>query len=513
MKRLCIGIIELTTGWKVILDQIGVWYEVVDLNSELINSYSVIILNQSISEDDETKLHEFNDAGGSILETQNGETFSYARYTVTKKVSSLDNTQYLPFLSHISTLDVFSKAELYNGFDNFDGIIDFEKHGEGIVCNLGINPDELMEDNSYSRKRFFYKKDKHPDELVSDVSKNELLQIVISLLKELHFQQGIPFINKWTSPTEQPIFAFRIDSDFGDKDSISKLYDIGKNNDIPMTWFLHVQAHEEWIEVFKAFEGQEIALHGYEHGTSNSYENILNNIEKGLQVLVDADIHPKGFCVPYALWNDALAEVLPKFEFEYSSEFSIGYDALPFYPIYKGDEQGTLQIPIHPICTGSLNRKNASIEEMKDYFETVLNQKLARFENVVFYHHPLQPGTELWNDLFSKVNELKLCKLSFQEYAKFWKQRAKASFQAHVDPETKAVKLAGDATELLIQVSGSHNDFELLTADNEQEIQSSGKFSYHERKLLTKEELKTLRASKLQLIKTSLLDQKNRIKL
>lgn len=513
MKRLCIGIVELTTGWKVILDQIGVWYEVLDFEKKLNLNYSVIILNKAINEDEEDILHAFNNEGGSILETQNGETFSYARYTVTKKVVHLDNAHYLPFLEHIDSLDIHSKAELYNGFDNFDGIIDFEKHEKGIVCNLGLNPDELIEDNSYSRKRFFFKEGKHPDELVSDVSKNELIQVLISLLKELHLQQGLPLVNKWTSPKEQPVFAFRIDSDFGDQESILKLYEIGKTHNIPMTWFLHVQAHEDWLDLFKGFEGQEIALHGYEHGTSNSYENIFNNIEKGLQLVRDAGFNPKGFCAPYAIWNDTLAEVLQTFELEYSSEFTIAYDGLPLHPIHNGKELNTIQIPIHPICTGSLNRKKISIEEMKEYFLTVMDSKLARHENVAFYHHPMQSGTELWDEVFSKVSEQNLCALSFSEYADFWKTRIQSKFEAYLDPETKAITLSGEATSNFMQVSGSHTDFELLKVNGQQEVQSSGKFNYYDKKPLNKEDLKELRSKKLQLIKTSLLDQKNRITL
>lgn len=513
MKRLCIGIIDLTTGWKVILDQIGVWYEQLQFDSELSNNYSVIIVNKSISETQEDLLHLFNEKGGSILETQKGETFSYARYTVTKKVTHLDNPNHIPFLSHISTLDIHTKAELYNGFDNFDGIIDFEKHGKGFVCNLGINPDELMENNSFSRKRFPFKSSKHPDELVSNVSKSELIQVLTQLLKELHFQQGIPFVNKWTSPTPKPVFLFRIDSDFGDEQSIRKFYDLANAQNVPITWFLHVKAHEDWLHIFKEFKNQEIALHGYEHGTSNSYETIYNNIEKGLQLLKDAEYNPKGFCVPYAIWSDPLAEVLSKFEFEYSSEFTIGYDGLPFYPIHNGEQMDTLQIPIHPICTGSLSRKKITINEMKEYFFGVMDRKLAKQEPVIFYHHPMQIGIEVWKDIFKKVNELGLTTMSFLQYSEFWKTRLNAKVEAFLDTNTNKITLSGDATNSFIQVSKSHSEFELVKKNHEENTQYSEKFRCHKVHSIDTSTLKELRSGKLTLIKTSLIDQKNRIKL
>ena len=514
MKKLCIGIIELTPGWKSILDQIGVWYKEITEFDDLLASYSVIIINNTVSEEVEHELHVFNDAGGSILETPDGDTFSHARFTVTRKVKSIINNGNIPFLDHISHLDIYAEAHLYNGQTNFDGLIDFEKIEKGIVCNLGVNPDELIASNEYIRKRFYFKKDKHPDELVSKVSKDTLIDLITSLLKELHFQQGLPFACKWISPKEKPVFAFRIDSDFGDKESIESLYRIGKAHKIPMTWFLHVQAHEDWLNLFRDLEGQEIALHGYEHGTSTSYEHVFNNIEKGLQLLKDTGLTPEGFCVPYGIWNETLADVLRKFEFNYSSEFTVVYDGLPFYPIHNGEETDTLQIPIHPICTGSLNRKDVSFEEMSEYFTEIMSQKLNRHHNVVFYHHPLQPGTEIWNDIFSKVNDLGLTKLSFTDYASFWKKRIDTPFTVSIETENNALSFTGDLGDLHIQISNSHTSFELIKANDDNEITSSGEFKYHEEsKKLTESQIKELKDDKLQLIKTSLLDWKNRIKL
>ncbi len=514
MRHLCIGILELTPGWKSILDQIGVWYEEIEAFDNLLTSYSVIIINKPVSEEVEHKLHEFNDAGGSVFETPNGDTFSHARFTVTKKVKSIINNGNIPFLDHISFLDIYSEAHLYNGQTNFNGLIDFEKIEGGIVCNFGVNPDELIANNEYTRKRFFFKEGKHPDELVSRVSKKEMADLITSLLKELHFQQELPFVNKWISPKEQPVFAFRVDSDFGDKESIKTLHEIGKTNQIPITWFLHVQAHEDWLNVFHEFEGQEIALHGYEHSTSTSYEQVFNNIEKGLQLLKDAGFSPEGFCVPYGIWNKALAEVLHKFDFKYSSEFTVCYDGTPFYPIHYEKETDTLQVPIHPICTGSLNRKDASLKEMKEYFSEVLENKRNRHENIVLYHHPLQTGTEVWNEIFSKVNDLKLTKLSFKEYAFFWKKRISAQYSASIDTANNALSFSGELEDIFIQVSNSHTSFELIQANGDNEVKNSGEFKYHTHaKKLTESEFKELKGSKLQLIKTSLLDWKNRIKL
>lgn len=513
MKNLCIGITELTTGWKVILDQLGVWYKEIDFKDSLTSNYSVIIINKSLMASQEELLHQYNDNGGSILETSTGDFFSHARFTSKKKVKRILNTGTIPFLAHIPFLDVYGEAELYNGQDNFNGLIDFERHKEGMVCNLGIEPGELITDNSYSRKRFFFKQAMYPDELVSNVSKGALTDLVSCILKELHFQQNLPFVCKWTSPKERPVFTFRVDSDYSDHESVTALQETGNRHKIPFTWFLHVEAHEEWLSLFKEFKDSEIALHGYQHGTSTSYEHVFNNIEQGLQLLKDAGLSPKGFCAPYGIWNNTLAKVLQKFEFEYTSEFTLGYDSNPFPSIHQNKELDSLQIPIHPICTGSLNRKKTSIEEMKDYFLKVIENKLARHQPVMFYHHPLQTGALLWDEVFTKVNELKLTKLSFSEYAAFWKHRMKSKFEASINPETKELFFKDTPEELLIQISQSQSSFELIKVSEIQEIQSCGEFNYHTVQQPTREEIKQMDSAKLQLLKTSILDWKNRNRL
>ena len=513
MKKLCIGIQELTSGWQVILDQVGVWYEKLSYKKDLSSSYSSIILNALITEKEEEKLHHFVEQGGTVLETQLGECFSFARFTTTKKVERILNHGKFPFLRHIPFLDIHTKAELYNGQDDFKGLIDFEPYGKGAVCNLGINPDEIVANNKCVRKRFFFKTGMHPDELVSKVSKASLTELIVTILKELHFFQKLPFVCKWTSPKEQPIFAFRIDSDYGEESTVRALAGLGKKQNVPMTWFLHVAAHEDWLPVFHEFKAQEIALHGYEHGTSESYENIFNNIEKGLQLLKDADFDPKGFCVPYSIWNDSLAEVLQKFEFEYTSEFSVGYDGLPFYPIHNNELQSCLQIPVHPVCTGNLSRIHGTEEDMKDYFLQVLEAKLARFEPVVFYHHPLQKGMNIWEEVFMKINDLNLTKLSFLEYAAFWKKRLETQIEAVFDPNTRSLTFSKNNSDLFIQVSSDHASFELVKPGSESDLRNTHKFEYHTRTLPDNNTLNEMSSNRLQLFKISLLDRKNRKRL
>ena len=267
-----------------------------------------------------------------------------------------------------------------------------------------------------------------------------------------------------------------------------------------------MEAHEGWLDRFKSFSVQEIGLHGYEHGTSTSYENAFHNIEKGLQLLRDEGMEPTGFCAPYGIWNQTLDEVLQQFNFGYSSEFTLACDGLPFYP----SEHLPLQIPIHPVCTGSLSRKRAPLGTMKRYFEQVLENKIAGFEPVIFYHHPMQPGLEVWDSIFGKVNDLGLTKLTFRDFAAFWEKRTNAHFEAYVYPGRDQVQLKS-TSGLLIQQSKDHSSFSLNHMSEEIiHVSEPPTFEYGERYLPSAQEIESMRSYKLDLLKTSFLDWKNR---
>ena len=488
MKRLCIGLTEVTPGWQSILDQLGIWFEKVDFTKSLTKQYSAIIISKSPTHKEQKKLAAYLHHGGSLM--------------VPKQVKSFHAIQKFPtiFSCKLSTL-YQDKSQLFI-------------HGEGALIQLIFNPDVELANNKYTRKRFFFLPNKHPDELVSSVNKGMMISTIDLCLKELHIHRGLPYIKKWHSPNKNPIFGFRVDSDFGTKPAIKDLYHLARDFDITMTWFLHVEAHEDWLNIFNEFESQEIALHGYEHGTSKNYKQVFDNINKGKELLANAGFNTKGFCVPYGLWNDALAQSLNEFNFEYSSEFTIGYDTQPFYPVHKNQIHKTLQIPIHPICTGSLNRKNVTEHEMMSYFLEVMHQKISTFENVLFYHHPLQPGMEIWRQIFEKVNDLGLKKLSFTEYAQFWKTREEATVETYFSSEKREIHCTSSNPTLYISVSTDADSFYLLPAKKmDAPLMFEDKIYLNDVEEPTLSDWSELSANPLQLHKMSMLDWRNRKRL
>jgi hypothetical protein len=509
-RRLCIGIQKITPAWDALLNNLGVSFEQIDYKKTLVGNYSTIVLNSQPNSEQTQLLASYLSDSGSVLEIAGNLIF-----TDKDNISSLSaktligNTEY-PGFEHIPFLDVFSNIQVYNNSELFDGLIHFKSHIAGSVAFFGVDVADLIQQSGYSRKRFYSTFGEHPDEIVSKISKHQLLQSFLSVLKESHYRQGLPFVTKWTSPSSKPVFGFRIDSDFGDQTSIDNLYSVLKKHDISATWFLHVKAHQNWLEHFQSFDKQEIALHGYHHGTSKSKSKTYSNIQTGKECLQQAGFNFDGFCAPYGIWNEALKKSLSDDSFSYTSEFTFAYDGYPIQPV---DGDLPLQIPIHPICTGSLSRKRYSPDEMKKYFKQVFDQKLGRFEPIFFYHHPLQTGLDVMDDIFEMVKEHDLHNMTFSDFARFWKSRDQFLFEAWFQNDEIQIEKISE-NDLLLNISMDHNSFDLLESNNIKfDLSKTPNFKYSNFYLPEPQQVHELRKRDLRLLKTSLLDWKNRIRL
>ncbi|MEX0720664.1 MAG: DUF2334 domain-containing protein [Balneolaceae bacterium] len=509
-QRLCIGIQRIDSGWQSILDQIGLWYEEVSYGHSLAEQYSVIILNDKIHASQEKQLKEYLGNGGSLLETGKYQVFTDSKNTLTRRVSTLTNKSQHPAFQHIPFIDIFSKIYLHRESSLFQGLMHIRNAGDGFLGFMGADLPALLNSKGYMRKRFFNPSAKHADEIVSKVSKHELMQAFIALLKELHFLRKIPFLKKWESPAKKPVFSFRVDSDFGDQKSMDDLYKLAQKNNLSLTWFLHVKAHESWLNHFHSYTNQEIALHGYSHGTSLSASKTLENTSKGLNLLQKEGFKTDGFCAPYGIFNRALVKTLEKSRFSYTSEFTFCYDG---YPIQTENEKLPLQIPIHPICTGSLKRQELTISEMTTYFEFILINKLARFEPVIFYHHPLQTGLKTMEHLFKRVKSENLVNLTFSQLANFWKQRQNFKFESFWD-ENQVEITSSSEDKIFIQSCKNHQEFDLIAAGAKKlDLSQPSEFEYAKQYLPEPSQISNMRNHDLQLFKTSMLDWKNRIRL
>jgi peptidoglycan/xylan/chitin deacetylase (PgdA/CDA1 family) len=225
---------------------------------------------------------------------------------------------------------------------------------------------------------------------------------------------------------------FRIDTDYGTPEQVDLLYKTLRKNEINGTWFVETKSAENWIKKYSLFENQEIGLHCYRHRIFNSYKENYENFNKGLQILKKAGISPKGVASPFGEWNRSYDNVISDLGLIYSSEFSCSYDNFPHFLANENSVSKVLQIPIHPISFGRLNRGGYTDNEMLNYFMEVIEKKISLNEPVILYTHPSEDRMDILEKIFNKINESNLPSLTFSQYAEWWKARNSINWQAYV---------------------------------------------------------------------------------
>jgi hypothetical protein len=447
MKKIRIGIAQLTPGWQIILSQIGVNFRQLSKNSSVDpDEYSLLVVN-SVEYNLEL-LQKWFEVGGAIL----WEADAYCQ---------LNN---LP-LKRKRIKFIVPKAKFrYLGIIDFycdfiypcDNSLHFEDRKlsiaqkEGMFC-LPFKLDDLILNTSVMRKRFYANRLELPSEQVSKVSKGKVRKIVQQLIEELHHQQNLPFVHKWFFPRDtQNVFIFRIDTDFCSKKDADEMYKICRKNGISATWFLDTDSDDRMTN-YVSMNGQEMAIHCDKHFVYDNLEDNYNNILKADKKLKKCRINATGFAAPFGDWNPSLDKALQKLELKYSSEFALNYDDLPFYPNYNNKFSSVLQIPIHPISLGRLRRSHFNKNEMLQYFLGIIKEKAELKEPVIIYHHPHHKHFDIFDKIFQFVNSKDFGNMSMKEFSKWWERRAKLYPEFHYLNNKLLVEY--DSEDVFIRIS------------------------------------------------------------
>ncbi len=423
--KLSIGILSNEPGWEILLRQIGVHWKVISASDELNpEHFSVIIVNIEPTSLQERTLEDYLVAGGAILSlgsfvSRFGKSNLKNKYFSSLPPSQFDSCELLTMTDIYSTgvMDAasFKMAHRYPSV---------RKLGKGVLAVLPFHVNALMLDTRSKRKNFYFPKDRLPNETVATVSKANLRKFVTGVLQFLHHEREIPFVHKWYFPQDRDsIFTFRVDSDQGSPAEVGDLHSLCQSRSIKTMWFIDTKSHEEWLSRFKDFSDQDVGIHCYEHMTYTSEEENLQNVLKALTLLNSQGIRPQGAAAPYGTWNTSMATVFEQIGAGFSSEFGLDYDDIPFFPFVSGKFSPVLQLPIHPICVGSMRRTGYSAEEMKEYFLRLVDTKLMQREPLCLYHHPTHHHLNLFADVFDYIRSRNIENYSYPEYASWWRKR------------------------------------------------------------------------------------------
>ena len=435
--ELTIGITHLLPAWNIILNQIGVPIKEINTdNSSDFEKLPVIIVTEKQNPQGKYNLINFLNNGGCILTEAD-----IASHLIDIELQK-NHIKYLydptdPIFNNMNICDLGIKCSV----DKTAQYLSDQKDRKSISLHsikkghLFVLPSQLTSSilkTKIVRKNFPTPiKNIFPSERVSSISKGSVRYIIYNALKVLFHKKDLPFLHLWNFPNaQQTIFSFRVDTDTASKKDIESLYQFCKKNNISATWFVDVKSHENWIDYFSKMENQEIGFHCYTHRVySDSHSNQLD-LKRGLSVLKNAGIHPKGYSAPFGNWSFQLGKLIEKMDFEYSSEFGCGYDDLPFFPYLNNQFSNVLQIPIHPISTRRLFLAKHTEEQMLEYYLQAMKQKLFLNEPIIFYHHPIHKHFKVLDQIFREVNKQNIPVMNFYDFNLWWLKRLGTKWNA-----------------------------------------------------------------------------------
>ena len=236
------------------------------------------------------------------------------------------------------------------------------------------------------------------------------------------------------------VFAFRIDLDYFHPKHVDRTLEVAEKHGIEMTWFVNMETgkfHES--ELRRMGKSQDVQNHGFFHETFDDSEKNLENILRADKCLGEMGFGCSGFAAPFGYWNKSLGIALEKSGYGYSSEFREGRGIFPFYKEADKKKAGVLQVPIHPICLGSLLESGYKPEEAMDYFDKIIDFFYKKQIPIFLYGHPtgrLGAYPKVLDRIFEKVKKLDDVWLTnLTDYAAFWKKNGfherKVDWQDH----------------------------------------------------------------------------------
>ncbi|HEX7378465.1 MAG TPA: polysaccharide deacetylase family protein [Pirellulales bacterium] len=153
------------------------------------------------------------------------------------------------------------------------------------------------------------------------------------------------------SPYPRPYrgaFNFRLDHDDYDREDFHATLAAIAGHEHAVSHYVCAATHVEHPEALRRLRDHHVGSHGWRHHTYRDTADNLLNIGRGIDALRAAGIEPVGFVAPHGRFNAGLLAALEELGVTHSSEFSLAYDDLPFFP----RESDVLQLPVHPICLG-----------------------------------------------------------------------------------------------------------------------------------------------------------------
>ncbi|CAN5916131.1 hypothetical protein BH23PLA1_BH23PLA1_15740 [soil metagenome] len=195
------------------------------------------------------------------------------------------------------------------------------------------------------------------------------------------------------------------------------------------THFVSTHAYGGEGAVLRDLRHYDTQSHGHFHHVYRNAGANRRNLRRAHDILVAAGIEPVGFAAPSGRWNAGLDRAIEELGYEYSSDFQVGYDDVPFFP-WLGDRfSKVLQVPIHPVCEGLfLEAGIGDPRRIAEHLVSVLRAKVDAGEPAFLYGHPerrLAWMPEVLKTLSRELNSYELIwRATLTEFARWWHWRS-----------------------------------------------------------------------------------------
>lgn len=332
-----------------------------------------------------------------------------------------------------------------NDPDTFPAVL-IRRVGHGRVVFSGIPLTQLLTAAGDSLRRFSPYSD--VTERVSSADKASIADTLVWMLREGFRAAGLPYVRLARFPGGAPsVFLFRVDLDGMFGDLARRLVDLTARHGIRGSLYFNGSLCEQFPgDVESLPPGHEVGHHGYTHDVYEDVERNGQNLERGaawVEALVG--VRPQSFVAPRGLWNASLEQALLAQGYEYSSDFALDFDSLPFRTA-----KGLLQIPVHPY---SPERASVYAHEnglpppgpsaVLAHYLAVLRHQVRRGRPVHLYGHPQVLGAmaeEVLPPLFAEATAAGLPSMTLGGFYEWWRAREQAGLSLEFDGRAGEVR-------------------------------------------------------------------------
>ena len=402
------------------------------------------VINESLETISMLKQEGISFSGISAMEAKDIE--QYASILIAGKIDNSEANLFKNYLEKGGAI-VFDKVNRHlvshicpktSGSDvsTHGGCISCHKAGNGYLIYIDKDLSREMEDRQSVVKEFLTEAGT-VRERVALFPKYKNREILSQALMLSFHIRNLPFVRIWYYPAScRSVFNFRFDLDEDTDSDLERVIGVSERFKDCTSWFVSCASFEKnRFKIKKLIEdGFDVQSHGYYHHTYKDAGQNELNIKKSIDYLHNLNVSAKGFVAPKGRWNEGLQMKLERYGFLYSSEFSLDYDNLPFYPVIQNRFSTVLQIPIHPVCWGSY--KDAGIENdegVEKYLEKVIINKYDNRLPALIYGHPsenISKNPKLLEMIYSAAGSMKGLKATrLTDFAKWWSKRNRIGFR------------------------------------------------------------------------------------